>query len=481
MKRAGLMARLSVVSAATLVAGAAQAQNRFAVVDLNPSRDHEVLVTAVEREYARLRPGSQPIEDPVARQLLAAGEGPADAAHRVLKESHKARADGDCATAVKLGKQAETMILAALSLDEERDPLKGLYSGLILCELKLNNPAGLAAAAARLRGLVSLPPPDLTQAIWDKHVANASLGEPVTELQIDSDPANAQVAVNLHGDGVTPRTLKVPKGVAFVEVQKEGYKKAFRAVEIKDQPVRTVLRLVQRAHDRIEQAELQLKGLRMSEAALSDRTGSLSRLSQLVRVETMVMLQVAGDRVKISFFDAEKGAVTGTPIDSTFDRSTGKVEALTRRLAPQAAAAAGVPGTAPPPAESGAPATGSEKPAAPSSATAPPPAGSEQSGLPEAQAAKQQADFIPRRRRPGAPWWSWVIAGAVGAAFLTFMYADRLETSETVGVKASWPGSSEDRARAGAAAPRRVRPQQHDAPSPVGAAAPPASPRWGEA
>jgi hypothetical protein len=436
MRRGRLIAHLVVVAAATLAGEVAQAQNRFAVVDLDPSRDHEALVAAVEREYARLRPGSQPIEDPVARQLLAAGEGPADAAQRVLKESHKARADGDCATAVKLGKQAETMILAALSLDEERDPLKGLYSGLILCELKLNNPDGVAAAAARLRGLVSLPPPDLTQAIWDKHVANASLGEPATELQIDSDPANAQVAVNLHGDGVTPRTLKVPKGVAFVEVQKEGYKKAFRAVEVKDQPVRTVLRLVQRAHDRIEQAELQLKGLRMSEAALADRTGSLSRLSQLVRVETLVMLQVTGDRVKISFFDAEKGAVTGTPIDSTFERSTGKVEALTRRLAPQAVATPAAPALAATPA-----AAGSDKPAAPPSATAPPPVGAEQSGLPEAQAAKQQADYIPRRRRPGAPWWSWVIAGAVGAAFLTFMYADRLETSDTVGVKASWPGS----------------------------------------
>jgi hypothetical protein len=442
--RAALLAAALAACAAPEVA---RAQSRFAIVDLDPKREHETLVVAVEKEYARLRPGSQPIEDPVARQLLAHGEGPSDAAYRVLRESHRARAAGDCATAVKLGRQAETMLLAALSLDEERDPLKGLYSSLILCELKLNNPAGLASAAARLRGLVSLPPSDLTQDIWDKHVANASFGEATTELQIDSDPANAQVAVNLHGDGVTPRTLKVPKGVAFVEVQKEGYKKAFRAVEITDRPVRTVLRLVQRAHDRIEQAELQLKGLRMSEAELSERNGALSRLSQLARVETLVLLQVSGDRVKISFFDAEKGAVTGTPIDSPFDRATGRVEALAKRTTPGAvgpALEATAPGTTPPVATAAAPAPAatSDLPAAPPSATAPVPvATTEDSGLPEARAAKQQADFIPRRKRPGAPWWSWVIAGAVGAAFLTFMYADRLETSDTVGVRATWPGS----------------------------------------
>jgi hypothetical protein len=422
----------------------AQTPSRFAVVDLNPTREHDALVTEVEREYARLRPGSQPIDDPVARRLLAQGEGPADAAQRMLRDTHRAKASGDCATAVKLGRQAEMMLLAALSVDEERDLLKGLYSALILCELKLGNAAGLKEAAARLRALVSLPPSDLTQDVWEKHVANATLGEPITELQVDSDPPNAQVAVNLHGDGVTPRTLKVPRGVAFVEVQKEGYKKAFRAVEIKDRPVRTVLRLVQRAHDRIEQAELQLKGLRMSEAELTERNGALSRLSQLARVETLVLLQVnaEGDRVRISFFDAEKGAVTGTPIESAFDHSTGKVEVLARRTTPTSAGPAlEAASPARPPAVATAPtAPQPEKPSLPPSATAPPPAAAEPGGLPEARAAKQQADYIPRRKKPGAPWWSWVIAGAVGAGFLTFMYADRLQTSDTVGVRASWPG-----------------------------------------
>jgi hypothetical protein len=439
---------LLAAAAGTLASGSALAQNRFAVVDLNPSRDHEALVAEVEREYGRLRPGSQPIEDPVARRLLAAGEGPADAAHRVLKESHKARADGDCATAVKLGRQAEMMILAALSLDEERDPLKGLYSGLILCELKLNNPAGVAAAAARLRGLVSLPPSDLTQAIWDKHVATATLGEPVTELQVDSDPANAQVAVNLHGDGVTPRTLKVPRGVAFVEVQKEGYKKAFRAVEIKDQPVRTALRLIQRAHDRIEQAELQLKGLRMSDAQLSDRTGSLSRLSQLVRVETLVLLRVNGDKVKLSFFDAERGALADAPLESRWEPATGKVLALANRPSPPGGGGGGQQQSQSQTAPSAAQAlTGSPTPtSAPASATAPSPTAS--GALPEAQAQKQQATYIPKKKRPGAPWWSWVIAGAVGVAFLGFMYGDQVKASDKIDVRASWDGGGSGQAAA---------------------------------
>jgi hypothetical protein len=433
-------------SAGTLAGtGMVHAQNRFAVVDMDPKRENDALVSEVEKEYVRLRPGSQPVEDPVTRRLLASGEGPADAAYRVLREAHRARANDDCKTAIKLGRQAETMILAALSIDEERDPLKGLYSTLILCELQLGNAPGVSAAAARLRGLVSLPPSDLTQDIWDKHVANASLGQPSIELQVDSDPANAQVAVNLHGDGVTPRTLKVPPGITFVEVQKEGYKKSFRAVEVKERPVRTVLRLVQRAHDRIEQAELQLKGLRMSEAELSDRNGALSRLSQLARVETLVLLQVTGTRVRISFFDAERGGVTGAPIESEFDRATGRVEALARRATPAAGQAPALgPLTAPGPPPSAAPPVTpvtAPRPAAPPSATAPPPASAAgESGLPEARAAKQQAEFIPRRRRPGAPWWSWVIAGAVGAAFLTFMYADRLETSDTIGVRATWPG-----------------------------------------
>ena len=69
---------------------------------------------------------------------------------------------------------------------------------------------------------------------------------------MDSDPPNAQVSINLHGEGVTPRTLKVAPGLVFVEVQKEGFKKAFRAVTITDRPARTALRLIPRAQDRTE-------------------------------------------------------------------------------------------------------------------------------------------------------------------------------------------------------------------------------------
>ena len=53
------------------------------------------------------------------------------------------------------------MLLTALSIDEEREPLKSLYVLQVICEERLNRPAALALAAARLRALVALPPTEL--------------------------------------------------------------------------------------------------------------------------------------------------------------------------------------------------------------------------------------------------------------------------------------------------------------------------------
>ncbi len=299
-------------------------------------------------------------------------------------------------------------------------------------------------AAARLRALVSLPPSDLPLPLWQKHVEKASFGAPTVELQADSDPPNAQVSINLHGEGVTPRTLKVAPGLVFVEVQKEGYKKAFRAVEVKDRPVRTALRLVPRAQDRTEQAENQLRFLQKGEA--EDRTSTLSRLSQLARVETLVLIKVTGEKVRISFYDAERGAMAEAPLESRWDPATGRVAALANRTGP--------PGGGAKPAQAAPPAPAVPLPGTPA-ATPPPSAGRGDTltpapppeerppavgGLPEAQAAKQTAQPTVRRKRQGAPWWSWVIAGAVGAAFITFMYADQVQTSDKIDVTADWPG-----------------------------------------
>jgi hypothetical protein len=423
----------------TGVWGAAPAradQTRFAVVDMDPSPAHAKLVAEVEREMERLRPGSKRLEDEVMRRLLGSGEGPGEASQRLLAEAQKAKAADDCKTAVARAGEAEAMMLTALTMDEEREPLKNLYILLVTCEAKLGRAKELGMAGARLRSMVSLPPAGLPAELWTKHVEKATFGPATTELQVDSDPANAQVAVNLHGEGVTPRTLKVAPGTVFVEVQKEGFKKAFRVVTVTDRPVRTVMRLVPRSQDRSEQTQNQLRFLRKTDIA--DETATLSRLSQLARVETLVLLRVNGERVRISFFDAERGALAEAPLESRFEPATGKVLALANRPTPPSGGG-GAQAATQPAAGAGAPtpsdqASGDKS--APPSATAPSPTAS--GGLPEAQAAKQKASFTPRKKREGAPWWSWVIAGAVGVAFLGFMYGDQVQSSDKIDVRATW-------------------------------------------
>jgi hypothetical protein len=433
--RSCLAGALAVLIAAGVPARAWAEASRFAVVDLDPRPENEKVRAEVEREIARLRPGAHPIEDPIMRRLLLTSEGPTDAANRAAAAVKRAFAAGDCDATVKLGQEAEPMILAALSLDEEREPLKALYGALVVCEAKRGRAAELQVAAFRLRSLVSLPPSDFPADLWEKHVANANAGAATTELFIDSDPANANVSVNFHGDGVTPRTLKVAPGVVFVELQKEGFKKAFRAVTVTpDRNARAVMRLVSRAQDRTELAEAQLRLLKQTE--IKEATATLSRLSQYARAETLVLMRTAGDKVSIAFFDAERGALTEAPIESAFDPATGKIAALAARgngtpaatatTKPAAALAGGagpVPPAAPAPEKSAGPAL------APSSGEA---------ALPEARAAKQQVEYVPRKKKPGAPWWSWLIAGAVGAGFLTFMWSDQVPTVSTVNVRANW-------------------------------------------
>jgi hypothetical protein len=439
----GLAGLLPVLSTA-----ARAEDSRFAVVDLEPKPENDNLRAEVEREMLRLRPGTQLLEEQGMRRLLLAGEGPAESAHRLVRETERAGGAGDCATAASKGKEAEAMILGNLSLDEEREPLKQLYKVLVLCELKRGHTAELAVAAARMRALVAQPPVDFPGDVWEKHVANATFGPATSELLVDSDPANASVAVNLHGDGVTPRTLKVPKGVVFVELQKEGYKKAFRAVTVTDRPARAVMRLIPKAQDRTEMAEAQLRVLRR--ANLKDETAALSRLSQLVRVETLVLLQTSGQKVTISFFDAERGALTEAPIESTFDPATGKVAALSARATPGGGKAAAPAPTAAPAPAAATPQAAPAAPALPSAAPpvedkpaalvpSPAPSSGGQAGLPEARAEKQQAQYVARKKKEGAPWWSWLIAGAVGVGFLTFMWSDRPQSADTIKIRASWP------------------------------------------
>lgn len=421
------VASFVVAAVALASSGRARAQDaRLAVVDASGESRNERLVAEVEREVVRLRPGTRAIEDAAMKRLLATGEGPAAAAVRLGREAQRAVTAGDCATAVIRAKEAEGLTLASVSLDDERDLLRSIYVALVTCEHERGRTAERDTAARRLRDLVSLPPPGLPQELWDKHVAGATAGPATTELAIDSEPANAQVSVNLHGEGVTPRTLKVPQGTAYVEVQKEGYLKAFRKLEVGAAPARAVFRLVERTHDRLDQALETLNLLRKSD--LPQRTQTLSRLAQLVRADTLVVLQVADERVKLWFFDAEGGGLSKDTLQSSFDPRTGRVAALADRPTP-AARAAGSPPAAPRP--------GTAVPAAPQPAAAPPGVAKRAEGLPEAQ-AQQQAALTRRRRRPAAPWWSWVIAGLLGAALGAYIFLDQPQRRDTLAVRAFW-------------------------------------------
>jgi hypothetical protein len=413
-------------------------ENHFAVVDITKGARNDKVAADVEREVTRLRSGAKPLEDANMRHLLATGEGPVAAANRLTREAQERRVAGDCPGAVERASQAETLTLAAVPLDDERELLRLQYVVLVVCEHELGHAAQRDAAARRLRSLVSLPPPSLPQELWDRYVSKAVAPAATIELHVDSDPANAQIQVNFHGDGVTPRTTKAPRGTVYVEVQKDGYIKAFRKLEVASQPVRTVFRLVERTHDRLDQALATVNLLRQTEPGQAPATQTLARLAQLARAENLVVLSmVAPDRVKIWFFDAERGALSGDTLSSPVDPATGRVAALAER--------AGGPVSSPP----AAPVPQGATPAPPTAATdvvtaqpeQKPVPGASGQGLPEAQ-AKQPAPAVTRSRfRAPAPWWSWLLAVAIGGALLTYVYLDRPQRQDTLGVRAFWtPG-----------------------------------------
>jgi hypothetical protein len=339
------------------------------------------------------------------------------------------------------------LTLGSVSLDDERELLRNQYTVLVICENELGHAPQRDAAAQRLRAMVSLPPRGLSTELWQKYVANATPPAATTELHIDSDPPNAQIAVNFHGEGVTPRTLKVPQGTVYVEVQKEGYLKAFRKLQVGSQPARTAFRLIDRTHDRLDQALATTNVLRKADPASKPSVSTLSRLAQVARAEFLVLLALKGNRARIWFFDAEKGALSAEALESTVDLNTGKVAALSARGAPAGPTPTPVPSPAPAPAP--APTT-APAPAAPSPAPGPAPAPG--AGPAPAPAAPKTVTTEtpteplvvqppPAPKRPpkkGAPWWSWLIAGAVGAGVLTFIYLDRPQKEGTLSVKATW-------------------------------------------
>jgi hypothetical protein len=253
---------------------------------------------------------------------------------------------------------------------------------------------------------------------------------------VDSDPPNAQIQVNLRGEGVTPQTVKVAPGPVFVEVQKDGFKKGFRKVEVGNQATRVAFRLVDRAHDRQELAQAHLALLVKGKTEVKDRPQTLSRLAQSARAEILVLVSTQEGLARILFFDAERGAVTGDPIESAYD-ATGRVAALAERAAPPARAAAPRPAAAAPAGS----AAGATPPGPGASATPAPLAvpAAPQEALPEARAQGPAAVARTRRReKESAPWWGWAIAGLVAGAFIVYIVRDRPQEVDTLRVRARY-------------------------------------------
>lgn len=457
----------------------------FAVVDISADGHNEKIAGQVERDVARLKPGFKPLEDPSMRRLLATGEGPAAAASRLTREANALRESGDCPAALERVTQAEALTLAFVSLDDERELLRTQYVVMVICEEARGNAAARDMAARRLRNLTSSAPPRLPADLWEKYVAKATPPPATVELHVDSDPPNAQIAINAHGEGVTPRTLKIPTGTVYVEVQKDGFLKGFRKLQVSGtQPVRTAFRLVDRTHDRVDQAHATMNLLRRTEAGQRPAMQTLSRLAQLARADALVILSVANDRAKIWFFDAERGAASGEAIDSPVDPATGKVAALAQRTAAiKPATAPAKPPEAPTSAAQEAPATKSaaDAPATPSGGSAPAPhhapavlaptgvapapappsqtnvplapslapsqavppstggpagaAPKATEGLPDVQSPAQVSPYRRRAKAP-TPWWSWLIAGAIGGSLLAYIYLDQPQHQDTLAVRA---------------------------------------------
>jgi len=212
-----------------------------------------------------------------------------------------------------------------LGVDEERESLKSLYVTLIGCHDKLGHASDARAAGARLRTLVSMPPSPLSQALCDRYVAPPDAAAPApepVELQVDTDPPNARVAINFHFDGVTPRTLKVPPGVVYVEVEKDGFKKAFRKVTVERAPVRVPITLTERRQDRAAEVETTVARLRGNDPGRNRTT--LARLAELARVDVLVAIAVDAGIVKMWWFDADRGDLVGGPVESRLDPKTGR-------------------------------------------------------------------------------------------------------------------------------------------------------------
>lgn len=425
MKRVGLMALAMLI----LNTGRAYGEGpAFAVVNLSGSDLPAAVVTEAEREYGRLRPGLQPIADAQIKRLLATGETASSAVTRLIDEARAKRSVGACIEAIPLATQAEDMTLNAVPSDEARDPLKAIYTVMVACEDNLGRVEARDRAARRLRALVALPPDDLPAGLWESYVEKAVPGPGTIELQVDSEPPNAQILLNFHAIGATPTTVKLPPGEVLIEVQKEGYKKAFRRLELQSRAERTVFRLIDVKRDRSElvaQAMTVLGG----KDELRDHPRTLSQLAQWSRADALVLLRAAGDRVSIEFFDAERGQLAQEHLFSHYDPQSGRIDVLAQKPTP-----AGGPGN-----EQGAkpgilaPVGGDGRTASTKVAIA----DADNEGLKETYKGPNLGGQ-GRPNRGTGPWWGWLIAAAVAGGIAAVVISDQPRRSNTIDVNAGF-------------------------------------------
>jgi hypothetical protein len=315
-------------------ARAAEGEARlFGLVDLSMATEHapEALKGEVE-SWARGR-GLVKLSDAGMQRALNGPTATEPVIAHLVATARAKQAAGDCAGALALAYETEDAALGGLSVDDEREPLKVLYALMIGCEHQLGHADRAHAAGVRLRTLVSLPPSDLARELWDTYVSpptpdagappKAAPAATPVELTIDSDPPNARVAINFHVNGVTPRTLKVAPGIVYVEIEKAGYKKAFRKLTVEQEPARAVFSLVDRRSDRAAQVETAVARLRGSDPTTHPTT--LARLAELARVDVLVAIAVRAGTVKLWWFDSDRGDLIGEPIESRFDPKTGKL------------------------------------------------------------------------------------------------------------------------------------------------------------
>jgi hypothetical protein len=305
----------------------------FGLVDLSLATEHAPEALKVEVESWAKGRGLVKLSDTGMQRALNGPTATEPVIAHLVSVARAKQEAGDCAEAIALAYNTEDAALAGLSVDDEREPLKVLYALLVACEHQLGHTAEARAAGVRLRTLVSLPPSALSHELWETYVAPptpdagaAPTAEPTAtavELIIDSDPPNARVAINFHINGVTPRTLKVAPGVVYVEIEKAGYKKAFRKITVEKAPARAVFSLADRRSDRASQVESAVVKLRGSDPTTHPTT--LARLAELARVDVLVAIAVRAGTVKLWFFDSDRGDLMGDPIESRFDPKTGKI------------------------------------------------------------------------------------------------------------------------------------------------------------